>query len=54
MPALTAIASFLPSPSSAPGQSAGEKVLIVIGAIAAAAAAGAIGWAAFRKKKGGE
>ena len=54
MPALTAIASLLPSPSSAPGQSAGKKVLIVIGAVAAAAAAGAIGWAAFRKKKGGE
>ena len=53
-PALTATASLLPSPSSAPGQSAGKKVLIVIGAVAAAAAAGAIGWAAFRKKKGGE
>ena len=53
-PALTAAASLLPSPSSAPEQSAGSTVLIVIGAALVIAAAGAVGWAVFRQKKGKE
>ena len=53
-PALTATAALFPSSSSAPEESAGSTVLIVIGAALVIAAAGAIGWAAFRKKKGGE
>ena len=40
-PALTAAASLLPSSSSAPGQSAGEKVLVALGIIFACAALGA-------------
>ena len=52
--ALTATASFLPSPSSAPEQSAGSTVLIVIGGVLVVAAVGAAGWAVFRQKKGKE
>ena len=40
-PALMATASLFPSPSSAPGQSAGEKVLIALGIIFACAVLGA-------------
>ena len=40
-PALTATASLLPSPSSAPGQSAGEKVLVALGIVLACAVLGA-------------
>ena len=53
-PALTATASFLPSPSNAPEQSADSTVLIVIGGAVAVAAVGAAGWAVFRQKKGKE
>lgn len=53
-PALTATASILPSPSSAPEQSAGSAVLIVIGGVLVVAAVGAAGWAVFRQKKGKE
>ena len=51
---LTATASLFPSSSSAPEQSAGSAVLIVIVGVLVIAAAGAVGWAAFRKKKGKE
>ena len=53
-PALTVTASLLPSSSNAPEQSAGSAVLIVIGAALVIAAAGAVGWAVFHKKKGKE
>ena len=53
-PALTATASILPSPSSAPEQSAGSTVLIVIVGVLVVAAVGAAGWAVFRKKKSKE
>ena len=53
-PALTATASILPSPSSAPEQSAGSTVLIVIVGVLVVAAVGAAGWAVFRQKKGKE
>ena len=53
-PALTATASLLPSSSSAPEQNTGSAVLIVIVGVLVIAAAGAVGWAAFRKKKGKE
>ena len=53
-PALTATASLFPASSSAPEQSADSTVLIVIGAVLVIAAAGAAGWAVFRKKKGKE
>ena len=53
-PALTATASLLPSSSSAPEQNTGSAVLIVIVGVLVIAAAGAVGRAAFRKKKGGE
>ena len=52
--ALTAAASLLPSSSSAPEQNTGSAVLIVIVGVLVIAAAGAVGWAAFRKKKGKE
>ena len=51
MPALTAIASLLPSPSSAPGQSAGEKVLVALGIIFACAALGLAVFAAIKNRK---
>ena len=53
-PALTATASLFPSSSSAPEQSAGSTVLIVIGGVLVIAAAGAVGWAVFRQKEGKE
>ncbi len=53
-PALTAAAFLFPSSSSAPEQYTGSTVLIVIGAALVIAAAGAVGWAVFRKKKGKE
>ena len=53
-PALTATASLLPSSSSAPEQNTGSAVLIVIVGVLVIAAAGAVGRAAFRKKKGKE
>ena len=53
-PALTATASILPLPSSAPEQSAGSTVLIVIVGVLVVAAVGAAGWAVFRKKKSKE
>ena len=53
-PALTAAASLFPSSSSAPEQNTGSAVLIVIVGVLVIAAAGAAGWAVFRKKKGKE
>ena len=53
-PVLTATASLFPSSSSAPEQNTGSTVLIVIGGVLVVAAAGAVGWAVFRKKKGKE
>ena len=50
-PALTATASLFPSPSSAPGQSAGEKVLVALGIIFACAALGLAVFAAIKNRK---
>ena len=50
-PALTAAVSLLPSPSSAPGQSAGEKVLIALGIVLACAALGLAVFAAIKNRK---
>ena len=53
-PALTATASLLPSSSSAPEQSAGSAVLIVMGAIFACVVIGSAVFVAVRKKKAGK
>lgn len=53
-PALTAAASLFPSSSSAPEQSAGSTVLIVMGAIFACVVIGSAVFVAVRKKKAGK
>ena len=53
-PVLTATASLLPSSSSAPEQSAGSAVLIVMGAIFACVVIGSAVFVAVRKKKAGK